>query len=123
MSLGDVQSPCARHSIRFNPQGQVIPCVYWPVDSQRTPCIADLAQIGPQVLASETFRLARQTPPSAADCPCRGGCASRRALNGHLDAHDDYCPWVRGDALALDWRPAPDKDLMRSSNVCTTVVV
>ena len=44
-------------------------------------------------------------------------------VNGRLDAHDDYCPWVRGDKMKLDWRPAPAKDLMRSGNVCTTVVV
>ena len=25
-----VFSPCGSHSIRFTPQGQVIPCVYWP---------------------------------------------------------------------------------------------
>jgi len=123
MGLGEVQSPCARRSIRFNPRGQIIPCVYWPLDSRTAPRIADLPHIGDGVLESAAFRAARQTPPSAAGCPCQGGCASRRALNGQLDAHDDYCPWVRGDAIALDWQPAPAKDLMRSGNVCTTVVV
>ncbi len=79
--------------------------------------------MGETVLASDSFLAARRTPSSAADCPCQGGCASRRALNGNLDAHDIYCPWVRGDRIELDWHPAPKKDLMRSSNVCTTVVV
>jgi MoaA/NifB/PqqE/SkfB family radical SAM enzyme len=123
LGLGDVQSPCGRTSIRFNPQGQIIPCVYWPVDPSTAPSIADLTRIGAEVLVSDSFHAARRTPPNAADCPCQGGCASRRALNGKLDAHDMYCPWVRGDGIELDWRPAPTKDLMRGSNVCTTIVV
>jgi MoaA/NifB/PqqE/SkfB family radical SAM enzyme len=122
MGLDDVRSPCGRHSIRFNPRGQIIPCVYWPVDRRSVLHVTDLARLGEAVLESDGFRAARQTPPSAADCPCRGGCASRRALHGNLDAHDDYCPWVRGDTIELSWRPAPAKDLMRSGNVCTTVV-
>lgn len=123
LGLGEVQSPCGRNSIRFNPRGQIIPCVYWPAALPSTPSIADLARVGEEVLASDSFRAARRTPSSAADCPCQGGCASRRALNGKLDAHDIYCPWMRGDEIELDWRPAPTKELMRSSNVCTTVVV
>jgi MoaA/NifB/PqqE/SkfB family radical SAM enzyme len=123
LGLGEVQSPCGRNSIRFNPRGQIIPCVYWPVALASTPSIPELARVGEKVLASDSFLVARQTPRSAANCPCQGGCASRRALNGNLDDHDAYCPWVRGDEIVLDWRPAPTKDLMRSSNVCTTVVV
>jgi MoaA/NifB/PqqE/SkfB family radical SAM enzyme len=123
MGLDDVKSPCGRHSIRFNPRGQIIPCVYWPVDSRTVPHIADLAYIGEAVLESDAFRTARQTPPSSANCPCQGGCTSRRALNRNLDAHDDYCPWARGDTIELLWRPAPAKNLMRTGNVCTTVVV
>jgi MoaA/NifB/PqqE/SkfB family radical SAM enzyme len=122
MGLDDVASPCGRRSIRFNPRGQVIPCVYWPLDGGTGHHIADLADLGEAVLESGAFRAARQTPPSAADCPCQGGCASRRALNGGLDAHDEYCPWVRDDEVELNWRPAPAKNLMRSGNVCTTVL-
>jgi MoaA/NifB/PqqE/SkfB family radical SAM enzyme len=122
MGLNDVKSPCGRHSIRFNPRGQIIPCVYWPVGSRAVPYIADLAYMGEAVLESDAFRAARQTPPSAARCPCQGGCTSRRALNRNLDAHDDYCPWARGDTIELVWRPAPAKSLMRTGNVCTTVV-
>jgi MoaA/NifB/PqqE/SkfB family radical SAM enzyme len=123
MGLDGAESPCARRSIRFNPRGQVIPCVYWPMGSAPAPTIADLPQLGDAVLDSEAFRSAREMPAVAASCPCQGGCASRRALLGRLDAHDDYCPWIRGDDIRLDWRPAPAKDLMRSGNVCTTVVV
>ena len=122
LGLDDVQSPCGRHSIRFNPRGQIIPCVYWPVDARVVRRIDDLASMEDAPLESAAFRAARQTPPKAADCPCQGGCASRRALNGSLDAHDDYCPWVRDDRIELSWQPAPAKDLMRSGNVCTTAV-
>jgi MoaA/NifB/PqqE/SkfB family radical SAM enzyme len=123
LGLGEVQSPCGRNSVRFNPRGQIIPCVYWPAALPPAPSITDLARVGEKVLASDSFRAARQTPSSAADCPCQGGCASRRALNGNLDVHDIYCPWARGDEIELEWRLAPAKELMRSSNVCTTVVV
>jgi MoaA/NifB/PqqE/SkfB family radical SAM enzyme len=123
LALDDVKSPCGRNSIRFNPRGLIIPCVYWPAVQSSMPTIADLARLGESVLTSEDFRTARWTPSSAADCPCQGGCASRRALDGNLDSHDVYCPWVRGEEIELDWRPAPAKGLMRSGNVCTTVVV
>jgi MoaA/NifB/PqqE/SkfB family radical SAM enzyme len=123
LELDDVLSPCGHRSIRFNPRGKIIPCVYWPIDPATAPRIADLGRLGAAVFDTPEFQAARYEPPSAAGCPCLGGCASRRALNRRLDAHDDYCPWVRGDDPRLSWQPAPAKDLMRSGNVCTTVVV
>ena len=123
MGLSDVQSPCGRRSIRINPRGQIIPCVYWPVDGTDGLMIRDLARLKSQVLGEEAFLEARFDPPAASDCACQGGCASRRALNQDLDAHDEYCPWVRGESIDLAWEPAPAKDLMRTGNVCTTVVV
>jgi MoaA/NifB/PqqE/SkfB family radical SAM enzyme len=123
MGLGEVQSPCGRSSIRFNPRGQVIPCVYWPTEAGAVPELDDLYRLGSQVMENVWFQSARETPSSASDCPCQGGCASRRALNGKLDAHDDYCPWSRGEQIQLPWQPAPAKDLMRAGNVCTTIVL
>ncbi len=123
MGLGDVHSPCGHSSIRFNPRGQVIPCVYWPTKLGPLPELEDLYRLGSQVMENSWFQSARETPPSALDCPCQGGCASRRALNGKLDAHDDYCPWSRGEQIHLPWQPAPAKDLMRAGNVCTTIVI
>jgi MoaA/NifB/PqqE/SkfB family radical SAM enzyme len=122
MGLKDVQSPCGRRSIRFNPRGQVIPCVYWPTSRGTMYSLEDLYDLGSKVIEDGSFETARRIPPSAATCPCQGGCASRRALNNRLDAHDDYCPWVRGEEIHLDWRPAPARDLMRAGNVCTTIV-
>jgi MoaA/NifB/PqqE/SkfB family radical SAM enzyme len=122
MGLGDVQSPCGRSSIRFTPGGQVIPCVYWPTDLGLLPELADLYRLGSEVVEDGWFQAAREVPPSASACPCQGGCASRRALNHKLDAHDDYCPWVRGENIQLTWQSAPVKELMRAGNVCTTIV-
>jgi MoaA/NifB/PqqE/SkfB family radical SAM enzyme len=118
-----VQSPCGRSSIRFNPRGQVIPCVYWPSNDHAPPMLDDLYRLGDQVLEDSSFVSARQIPASASNCSCQGGCASRRALNQTLDAHDPYCPWVRGETLALEWKAGPRKNLMRAGNVCTTIVV
>jgi MoaA/NifB/PqqE/SkfB family radical SAM enzyme len=123
MGLDEVQSPCGRRSIRVNPLGQVIPCVYWPSGPHRHPTIAELELLGDEFLNQPSFTAAGVLPDAAADCPCQGGCASRRALNGKLDVHDEYCPWVRADEIDLPWQPAPAKDLMRASNVCTTIVV
>jgi len=123
MGFDDVQSPCGRQSIRFNPQGQVIPCVYWPGEFGPLPTLDDLYKNGDQVIEDASFQAARQVPNSASDCPCQGGCASRRAINNELDAHDDFCPWVRGEEIKLSWEPAPTKNLMRAGNVCTTIVV
>jgi MoaA/NifB/PqqE/SkfB family radical SAM enzyme len=123
MGLPDVHSPCGRRSIRINPRGQVIPCVYWPSAAADGLAIGDLAHLGNAVLDQPAFEAARFDPPAAENCACRGGCASRRALNRQLDAHDDYCPWEKGDVIHLNWQPAPAKDLMRSGNVCTTIII
>jgi len=123
MELGQVQSPCGRRSIRFNPRGQVIPCVYWPVNGTLAPALNTFFQEGERVMEGDDFARSRHIPASAADCPCQGGCASRRALNQNLDTHDPYCPWARDDQIDLKWEAGPSKDLMRSGNVCTTIVV
>lgn len=123
MGLADVESPCGRNSIRFDMRGRIIPCVYWPLGGEQPLTIADLPEQGEQVLAHPFFQQARATPTDAADCPCQGGCASRRALDGNWIGHDEYCPWVRGDEMRLEWTPAPAVDLVRSRNVCTTIVI
>jgi MoaA/NifB/PqqE/SkfB family radical SAM enzyme len=123
MGLPDVQSPCGRRSIRINPRGQIIPCVYWPVAPLDGPTIADLSSLKEHILDLDSFRLARFEPVSISECACRGGCASRRSLNHNLDAHDEFCPWNKGDTIQLEWKSAPAKDLMRIGNVCTTIVI
>jgi hypothetical protein len=75
------------------------------------------------ILESPEFCAARAIPQEASDCPCQGGCASRRALLGELNAHDLYCPWVRDETIALEVDWAPQKDLVRARNYCTTIVM
>jgi MoaA/NifB/PqqE/SkfB family radical SAM enzyme len=120
LELEPIFSPCGRHSIRFTPQGHVVPCVYWPT---RSLAIEDLPRLGAGILDTPEFQRAQEVPPSAANCPCQGGCASRRALSGELDQHDAYCPWVRGDKIHLEVEMATPKDLPRGKNVCTTIVM
>jgi len=122
MGFEQVQSPCAHRSIRINPRGQILPCVYWSSDPDPLPSLADLDRLGNGILETSSFRLARQVPASAEACPCQGGCASRRSLTHYLDTHDFYCPWCRGDSIDLEWTAGPGKDLMRAGNVCTTIV-
>ena len=119
MGLEEVRSPCGQSSVRVDPRGHLMPCVYWPVDGA-TPTIADLPILGSGVLETDQFRQARTVPIEARDCRCQGGCASRRALGHQLSAHDEYCPWARGESVQLEWRAAPAVELMRAGNVCTT---
>ena len=120
-----VASVCGRESIRVTPAGYVLPCVYWP---ERSLTLKDLARLGETILDTSQFRRATQVPPSAANCPCQGGCASRRALAVHrseavdLDQHDIYCPWERGETIELAADLAPEADLVRARNYCTTIV-
>jgi radical SAM protein with 4Fe4S-binding SPASM domain len=118
-------SPCGRQSIRFTPQHYITPCVYWP---QPDLVLEDLANLtAERILESEQFKRARLVPEGCRECPhvasCGGGCASRRALLGDLNQPDIYCPLVRGERIELAFTPAPQKDLPRGGNVCTTIIV
>lgn len=110
---------CGRSTVRVAPDGRVLPCTYWPA-SRLT--IEDLAAAGPAIIESDEFRAARRVPTACAGCPCHGGCAGRRALVGRLDAPDPYCPFARGDRIAVDWQAAGSQDLPKLSSACTTVV-
>lgn len=118
-------SPCGRQSIRFTPRRYITPCVYWPQPGLTLDHLDGLT--AGQILDSEQFRRARLVPDACRDCPhvesCGGGCASRRALLGNLNRPDLYCPLVRGETVRLAATPAPEKDLPRGSNVCTTIIV
>jgi radical SAM protein with 4Fe4S-binding SPASM domain len=118
-------SPCGRQSIRFTPRRYITPCVYWP-DPDLT--LADLGGLTAEaILESEQFQRSRLVPDACRDCShvssCGGGCASRRALLGDLGQPDIYCPLARGETIDLSFTPAPEKDLPRGGNVCTTIIV
>ncbi|TXT65981.1 MAG: hypothetical protein BAJALOKI1v1_340004 [Promethearchaeota archaeon] len=124
LGLNPVYSPCGHKSIRINPLGQISPCVYYngthTTHSLHT--INDLSDLGEDILNTYYFMLSREIPSEAKDCPCQGGCFSRRALDGNLNAHDFYCPWARGEEMKLEYHQAVETDLVRSENNCNIIV-
>lgn len=119
LGLDVAATGCGRSTVRVAPDGRVLPCTYWP-SSRLT--IADLEAAGPAITEASEFADARRMPSRCADCPCRGGCAGRRALAGGLDAPDPYCPFARGEQIRLAWQAAGDADLPKLGSACTTVV-
>lgn len=120
LGLRDFPGPgCGRSTVRITPDGRVMPCTYWP-DSRLT--IADIERAGGDIVEADEFVAARRLPPACAGCPCRGGCAGRRALIGRPDAPDPYCPFARGQRIVLDWERAGGRDLPKVGSACTTVV-
>ncbi|MGH7354248.1 MAG: radical SAM/SPASM domain-containing protein [Candidatus Rokuibacteriota bacterium] len=112
-------SACGRSTVRVAPDGGVLPCTYWPM-SELT--VADLVTRRSAIVEAREFADARRVPEACAGCPCRGGCAGRRALAGRLDAPDPYCPFARGERITLDWERAAGQDLPKLASACTTVV-
>jgi radical SAM protein with 4Fe4S-binding SPASM domain len=110
---------CGRSTVRVAPDGRVLPCTYWTT-SRLT--VDDLERLGEGIIDTPEFSEARRLPAACTGCPCRGGCAGRRALAGLVDAADPYCPFARGDRLALDWERAQSQDLPKVGSACTTVV-
>jgi radical SAM protein with 4Fe4S-binding SPASM domain len=120
LEISDFTGPgCGRSTVRVAPDGRVLPCTYW-AESGLT--LADLSRLGPAIVATPEFLGARQVPTVCRDCPCRGGCAGRRALVGRRDAPDPYCPFARGERIMLDWERTKREDLPKMGSACTTVV-
>jgi radical SAM protein with 4Fe4S-binding SPASM domain len=120
LGLPDFAGPgCGRSTVRVAPDGRILPCTYWP--SSRLG-IGDLTRLGEAVVDAAEFVEARRAPAACAGCPCRGGCAGRRALIGRIDSADPFCPFARGERLALDWERAKGQDLPKVGSACTTVV-
>ena len=110
---------CGRSTVRVAPDGRVFPCTYWP-RSRLT--LSDLKERGEAIVEAQEFVEARMTPPACAGCPCRGGCAGRRAVMGDLAAPDPYCPFARGERIVLDWERVEAPELPKVGSACTTVV-
>jgi radical SAM protein with 4Fe4S-binding SPASM domain len=119
LGLDVAGSACGRSTVRVAPDGRVLPCTYWPASGLT---IADLATVGAGILEAREFADARTVPAACSGCPCRGGCAGRRALAGTLDQPDPYCPFARGERITIDWEAAEGQDLPKLSSACTTVV-
>jgi radical SAM protein with 4Fe4S-binding SPASM domain len=110
---------CGRSTVRVAPDGRILPCTYWPSSSLT---VADLFERGEGIVDAPEFLEARRVPRACEGCPCRGGCAGRRALVGSLEQPDPYCPFARGEHLAMDWERATEEDLPKVGSACTTVV-
>jgi radical SAM protein with 4Fe4S-binding SPASM domain len=116
---GFTGSGCGRTTVRVAPDGRILPCTYWPT-SRLT--LGDLERLGEGITGTPEFLAARQTPAACDGCPCRGGCAGRRAVAGKLDEADPYCPFARGDRIRIDRELAAGVDLPKLGSACTTVV-
>jgi len=116
---GFVGPACGRSTVRVAPDGRILPCTYWP---QSRLTIGDLQELGEDITQTPEFCAARQVPTACEGCPCRGGCAGRRALIGDLQAPDPYCPFARRDTMMLNWEQAQYEDLPKVGSACTTVV-
>jgi len=110
---------CGRSTVRVAPDGRILPCTYWPTSTLR---LDALETLGEAIVETPEFVAARRTPDRCAGCPCRGGCAGRRALLGALEASDPYCPFARGQRVRLEWPRATAGDLPKVGSACTTVV-
>jgi hypothetical protein len=84
--------------------------------------IVDLEQRGEQIIDTREFQASRMIPQACQGCPCQGGCAGRRALQGRLDQPDPFCPFARGDKITLVWEKAGAEDLPKAGSACTTIV-
>ena len=113
---------CGRRTVRVSPKGTVIPCVYWPGEGEP---FARLLELGPGILDAPAFVACRSAPPACAACKdvpaCGGGCAGRRALTGHPDGPDPFCPFARGDRMDISYQMAPHRELIKVGSACTTV--
>lgn len=110
---------CGRSTVRVAPDGRILPCTYW---SRSGLLLADLERLGERILDTAEFQQARMPSIACQGCPCRGGCAGRRALVGGLQASDPYCPFARGDRISIDWEGASAADLPKAGSACTTIV-
>jgi hypothetical protein len=84
--------------------------------------IVDLEQRGEQIIDTQEFQDCRMIPHACRGCPCRGGCAGRRALQGGLDQPDPFCPFARGEKISIAWERAHMEDLPKAGSACTTIV-
>jgi radical SAM protein with 4Fe4S-binding SPASM domain len=120
LGLGGFAGPgCGRSTVRVAPDGRILPCTYWPRSALR---LSDLEARGAGIVDAAEFRQACTVPAACDGCPCRGGCAGRRAVVGRLEEPDPYCPFARRERVMMDWERAAREDLPKLGSACTTVV-
>lgn len=115
---------CGLTTVRVTPRGTAQPCVYWPGAGEQ---LSALLKAGKNVVDSISFQQARVLPTACEPCAfreaCHGGCAGRRYLQNAFLKPDCYCPVIRGEAVNLEIRMAPGRDLPKSESSCTTIVI
>jgi radical SAM protein with 4Fe4S-binding SPASM domain len=115
---------CGTSTVRVTPRGTTQPCVYWPGTGAP---LAELANLGSQVIETHPFLEARSLPVACQPCDfrdaCHGGCAGRRRLQGALLQPDFYCPVTRGQTQKLKITMAATRDLPKGESSCTTIVM
>ena len=117
--------PCGKASIRIQPDGSLLPCVYWGHSDQK---IEDLVNNGEKVLLSPEFNASQIVPDACRGCKyeiqCGGGCASRRKLGQGLNSPDPFCSLARGKEFpSISYTVNKDQvDLIHSSYLCTIIL-
>ena len=117
--------PCGKASIRIQPDGSLLPCVYWGYSEQK---IDDLVRIGEKVLLTPDFSASQILPDFCRGCKyevqCGGGCASRRKLDKGLNHPDPFCPLARGKEFPkISYSLNKNHiDLIHSSYLCTLIL-
>lgn len=125
----DGGSPCGKVSLRINPDGGVVPCVYWKESRATIEDLVDMRKSSSDenftTYVRELSEETRIIPTQCNDCKhldaCKGGCASARYYND-LTQPDPYCFIQRNDLPELTWSWAPSKSLVHSSYLCTIIV-
>ena len=117
-------SPCGKESIRIQPNGSILPCVYWPEE------IANIHDDGFRfdlLHNAGGFDEISTIPTFCFSCvyinSCRGGCASRRKLSGGINTPDEFCPIYRGlEFPNIKVSFSKNRfDLVHSSYLCTII--
>jgi radical SAM protein with 4Fe4S-binding SPASM domain len=104
-------SPCG-DSVRLHPDLSISPCVYLD---------------GNKFSLSEFNNLKKQTPAFCLECKflenCRGGCLSRRILEGRVGQPDSYCPIYKGDNIPkIEFKKIKSKNFIHSNYLCTFIL-
>ncbi len=123
LGLNGSRCGCGVETVRVSPRGEVMPCVYWPGKKMT---LSELQELGTAITESEPFAQTRVIPEFCRSCQfvdtCGGGCPGRRMLRGSLYQPDEYCPFVRGETIKLEYKMTATGDLPKSASACTTIV-
>lgn len=125
----DGGSPCGKQSLRVNPDGTVVPCVYWkePICTIED-IVVRYKELGEDEFYTSLKGLSTKTrivPEACVDCEhlhiCKGGCTASRYYNNIYEP-DPYCFVLKNDKPDITWTWAKEKSLVHSNYLCTIIV-